>query len=352
MVRVETVTVVDADGDHRRRGRRAGWPDADRLRAELARPRTSAPTYRVRLTWAARTRVALRESADLTDDGRRGPRRQARAAGPGQQPRAVDDGDPRPDPAPPAAPRARPGRELGRETRPFKIDVRKLKNLGLTRSFAVGYEVSPRGLAYLERDRPHCRVADHAPSGSLTLPRPPRSSGPAAVARIGAAEIEDDASYDPRRRRATTRAAAGHRATSAHWPCARYLDGGVRRHRSRLQARTAATSSTRPAGPFDWTLDATSEADRRMAKAVHSTRIFATDADGNTDALARRMGIMYAHLERPDVLRLDQFEPEPYLSSCCHVEEEVLQDAAAPRPRAHLAARGRRGRDQLVRGQL
>ena len=41
--------------------------------------------------------------------------------------------------------------ELGRERDPFKIDVRKLKNLGLTRSFDVGYEVSPRGVAYLER---------------------------------------------------------------------------------------------------------------------------------------------------------------------------------------------------------
>ena len=38
---------------------------------------------------------------------------------------------------------------VGRETAPFKIDVRKLKNLGLTVSFPVGYEVSPRGLAYL-----------------------------------------------------------------------------------------------------------------------------------------------------------------------------------------------------------
>ncbi|WP_019877412.1 hypothetical protein [Sporichthya polymorpha] len=39
----------------------------------------------------------------------------------------------------------------GRETQPFKIDVRKLKNLGLTHSLAVGYELSPRGRAYLER---------------------------------------------------------------------------------------------------------------------------------------------------------------------------------------------------------
>lgn len=41
---------------------------------------------------------------------------------------------------------------LGRETLPFKRDVRKLKELGLTRSLQVGYELSPRGRAYLEGD--------------------------------------------------------------------------------------------------------------------------------------------------------------------------------------------------------
>ena len=39
---------------------------------------------------------------------------------------------------------------LDRETQPFKRDVRKLKELGLTRSLAVGYELSPRGRAYLD----------------------------------------------------------------------------------------------------------------------------------------------------------------------------------------------------------
>lgn len=37
----------------------------------------------------------------------------------------------------------------GRETRSFKLDVRKLKNLGLTLSFNPGYSLSPRGEAYL-----------------------------------------------------------------------------------------------------------------------------------------------------------------------------------------------------------
>ncbi len=39
---------------------------------------------------------------------------------------------------------------VGRDTQPFKTDVRKLKNLGLTISLRIGYEVSPRGKAYLQ----------------------------------------------------------------------------------------------------------------------------------------------------------------------------------------------------------
>src|SRR5690606_26568508 len=37
---------------------------------------------------------------------------------------------------------------VGRERAPFKIDVRKLKNLALTESLDVGYRLSPRGRAY------------------------------------------------------------------------------------------------------------------------------------------------------------------------------------------------------------
>ena len=39
--------------------------------------------------------------------------------------------------------------KVERETLPFKVDVRKLKKLGLTQSFEVGYEISPRGRAFL-----------------------------------------------------------------------------------------------------------------------------------------------------------------------------------------------------------
>jgi hypothetical protein len=48
---------------------------------------------------------------------------------------------------------SRLARMVGRETPPFKADVVKLKKLGLTQSFEVGYEISPRGRAFLERRR-------------------------------------------------------------------------------------------------------------------------------------------------------------------------------------------------------
>lgn len=38
----------------------------------------------------------------------------------------------------------------GRETAPFKVNVRKLKALGLTESLEVGYRLSPRAVAYLK----------------------------------------------------------------------------------------------------------------------------------------------------------------------------------------------------------
>ena len=43
---------------------------------------------------------------------------------------------------------------FGRQRDPFKLDVRKLKELGLTESLLVGYRLSPRGRAYLRLPPP------------------------------------------------------------------------------------------------------------------------------------------------------------------------------------------------------
>ncbi len=42
---------------------------------------------------------------------------------------------------------------MGQEKLPFKLNVRKLKALGLTESLEVGYRLSPRGVALLDRLR-------------------------------------------------------------------------------------------------------------------------------------------------------------------------------------------------------
>jgi hypothetical protein len=41
--------------------------------------------------------------------------------------------------------------DMGRERLAFKLDVRKLKELGLTESLPIGYRIAPRGRAVLER---------------------------------------------------------------------------------------------------------------------------------------------------------------------------------------------------------
>lgn len=49
--------------------------------------------------------------------------------------------------------------KLGRETAPFKADVVKLKKLGLTQSFEVGYEIAPRGRAYLAASKTKAKAS-------------------------------------------------------------------------------------------------------------------------------------------------------------------------------------------------
>lgn len=151
VVRVDEVAVVDPATITDAEAVAAGWPDVERLRRQLDKVETGE-TYRVALSWAGPDpRVALRDSADLTDEDVAAIdaklERLDRASSHGAWTMATLDVIRRhphtraPDLA----------AEMGRERDPFKIDVRKLKNLGLTRSFDVGYEVSPRGLAYLER---------------------------------------------------------------------------------------------------------------------------------------------------------------------------------------------------------
>lgn len=49
-------------------------------------------------------------------------------------------------------------KRVKRERDDFKVDVRKLKRLGLTQSFEVGYELSPRGKAFLAARKPRSKT--------------------------------------------------------------------------------------------------------------------------------------------------------------------------------------------------
>lgn len=161
LVRFDSVSRVrDPERLTERDARAAGAKDLAALRRSLA-PRTTRPSapggrggrggdtvYRIRLSWAGEDpRLALRDSIpdgeELAGIASRLRRLDARPTGPWTReilewirdnPRVVS-------------------KELaalrGVELLPMKADIRKLKALGLTISHDVGYELSPRGTAYL-----------------------------------------------------------------------------------------------------------------------------------------------------------------------------------------------------------
>ncbi len=149
-IEVETVDVVDAASITNREAKRAGYPDAATLVADL-RGTDDLPVYRVKFHAATDDdpRAVLAATADLSADDvaeiDRRLDRLDRASSHGAWTMAVL----RTIEARPATRAPELAEAFGRETAPFKIDVRKLKNLGLTLSLPVGYRLSPRGEAYL-----------------------------------------------------------------------------------------------------------------------------------------------------------------------------------------------------------
>ena len=160
LVRFDAVRQVrDPSRLTERDAKRAGVKDLATLQKFIA-PTTRKPSarggrggekvFRITLSWAGEDpRIALRDCPPddeaLSDIRIRLSRLDARPSGPWTReilewirdnPRVVS-------------------KELaalrGVELLPMKVDIRKLKALGLTISHDVGYELSPRGTAYLER---------------------------------------------------------------------------------------------------------------------------------------------------------------------------------------------------------
>jgi hypothetical protein len=149
VVAVDAVTIAGVtDSD----AREAGYADTAALLADLTGP-DDAPLYRLRLrrvdepdpraVLAADDRLDGEALAHLTRRLDRldraspvGPWTRATLTAIGERP-GVRAGD--------------LAASFGRDTPSFKLDVRKLKQLGLTESLPVGYRLSPRGRAYLAR---------------------------------------------------------------------------------------------------------------------------------------------------------------------------------------------------------
>jgi hypothetical protein len=144
VVEVDAASIMDDDAA------RAGYPSADELVADL-RGDSRRPVFRIEFRRSERPDPRAELAADDALD----------SAGIAEIDRRLD----RLDKASRHGPWTRetlqliadyPARRagdlaemVGRERDPFKIDVRKLKNLGLTESLEVGYRLSPRGRAYL-----------------------------------------------------------------------------------------------------------------------------------------------------------------------------------------------------------
>jgi hypothetical protein len=84
--------------------------------------------------------------------------------------------------------------QVGRETAEFKKDVRKLKELGLTESLAIGYLLSPRGEAVVDASLPTPRVRAPREQGT-PLPRGIGAPATRALRGVGVSTLEQVAAF-------------------------------------------------------------------------------------------------------------------------------------------------------------
>jgi hypothetical protein len=128
---VDLAAITDAEAVH------AGYASAEALVRDLEGEGT---VYRVRVRHlGADPREALRDDTDLTGVLEKLRRLDARGAWTGRVLDLIAEH--------PARRAGDLAAMLGLETQPFKLDVRKLKALGLTESLEVGYRLSARGEA-------------------------------------------------------------------------------------------------------------------------------------------------------------------------------------------------------------
>jgi hypothetical protein len=138
-------------------------------------------------------------------------------------------------------------------------------------------------------------------------------AGPAAVADVngGGLPVEDYAAYDPQT--GCTKKPRVGTVALGEWLVATHGGSGGAVNRP---CSGSGTSEHKDGRAVDWVLDADTAADRKLARTFLQAA-FATDAEGNQAALARRMGIMYIIWSDHYYPAYHQFQRESYLSSSC-----------------------------------
>ncbi len=152
MLHIRDVSLVSLESISKADARQAGYESREALVEELTE-RSDGRIYRIDLgALEADPRIALRKTrageSDLHDLIVRLDRLDARANGAPWTRRVLDLVD--------AHPARRAGdlcKMAGQDKMSFKLNVRKLKTLGLTESLEVGYRLSPRGAALLDELR-------------------------------------------------------------------------------------------------------------------------------------------------------------------------------------------------------
>lgn len=188
LLEVTSVEQVSVSSLRAEDARRAGAPSLAALKKALA-ARSEDPAWRIGLAYAGPDpREALRatvpDEAELATITARLDRLDASSAyGPWTR-ETLDLIDLHPTVRAPDL-----AAQVGRETADFKKDVRKLKELGLTESLAIGYLLSPRGQAVVDAGLPTPR--ERAPREPGTpLPRSIGAPATRALREAGLTTLE------------------------------------------------------------------------------------------------------------------------------------------------------------------
>jgi hypothetical protein len=188
LVEVTSVDEVDVDDLTEDDARRAGSPSLNSL-LEALQQKSDRPAWRVGLKHAGEDpRALLRDTvpdrAEVAEIVAR-LERLDRASSYGAWTReTLDLIDRNPERRAPDL-----AAKTGRDTADFKKDVRKLKELGLTESLAIGYRLSPRGEVVIDRLRGRRRKRPPRPEGT-PLPRSIGAPATAALRTEGLVTIE------------------------------------------------------------------------------------------------------------------------------------------------------------------